>query len=36
MAAAFFAKFAKLIIVGVAAFGGAVAKFFRRKPAQEG
>jgi uncharacterized membrane-anchored protein len=36
MAAAFFAKFAKLIIVGVAALGGGVAKFFRRKPAEEG
>lgn len=35
VAAAFFAKFAKLIIVGIAALGGVVAKFFRRKPAAE-
>jgi uncharacterized membrane-anchored protein len=31
VAAAFFAKFAKLIVVGVAALGGGVAKFFKDK-----
>jgi uncharacterized membrane-anchored protein len=31
VAAAFFAKFAKLIVVGVAALGGGVAKFFKGK-----
>jgi uncharacterized membrane-anchored protein len=32
LAAAFFAKFAKVILVGLALAGGAVAKFWRRKP----
>jgi len=35
MAAAFFAKFAKLIVVGVAAAGAAVAKLWKKKDAQD-
>jgi uncharacterized membrane-anchored protein len=32
--AAFVVKFAKIIFIGVVAFGGAIAKFFKRKPSE--